>query len=125
MSKPNEQIDEFKWKREGFQDDGTLKCLGLGTDRVSKSFSCPVENQSRLNGQTFVLVDAFVDLELGGKEKALFKMKPDFDSPEEAERKVWTGSPECIRILRVLIEHNLFPRKVKLVSGKRGAFHFE
>ena len=125
MNKQNTTIDEFKWEREGFEDDGTLKCLGLGTDRVNKSFSCPVENQSRLNGQTFVLVDAFVDLELDGKEKALFKMKPDFDSPEEDERKVWTGSPECIRILRVLIEHNLFPRKVKLVVGKRGAYHFE
>lgn len=124
MNKESQQ-DEFRWEREGFKDDGSLSCLGLGTDRENKSFSCPVRTQTELNGKTFIIVDAFVDLKLEGKDKALFKMKPEIDSPEEEERKVWTGSPECIRVLRILIEHNLFPRKVTLKQGKRGAFHFE
>ena len=121
----NEVNDKFRWEQDGFKDDGTLSCLGLGTDRESKTFTCPTTNQSELNGKTFILVDAFVDVKMKGKIMGLYKMKPDFDSQEGDERKVWTGSSDCIRILRILITHNLFPRRVTLISGRKGTFQFK
>ena len=117
--------DTPKWEREGFKDDGSLACLGLTTDRDSKTFSCPVATQQELTGQTFYIVDAFADVDLKGKNMCLYKMKPTLDAPEDTERKVWTGSKECMRILKVLIDNDLLPRKVTLKAGKRGSFRFE
>ena len=113
------------WEQEGFKDDGSLACLGLTTDRESKSFSCPVITQQELVGKTFYIVDAFADVDLKGKKMYLYKMKPSLDAPEEEARKVWTGSQECWRILKVLIDNDLLPRRVTLKAGKRGAFRFE
>lgn len=113
------------WKRDGFQDDGTLSCLGLGTDRESKVFSCPVKTQSELVGQSFYIIDAFDDLKIKDAQKSLYKAKFNLSDGEDATFKVWTGSAECMRILKVLIDNNLFPRKVTLLSGKRGSFRFK
>ncbi len=114
-----------KWEQDGFKDDGSLACLGLNTDREGKSFSCPVAQQQELVGKTFFIVDAFADVELKGKNMYLYKMKPTLDAPESEARKVWTGSKECMRILKVLIDNELLPRRVTLKAGNRGAFRFE
>ena len=113
------------WEKEGFKDDGSLACLGLNTDRESKSFSCPIAQQQALVGQTFYIVDAFADVDLKGKNMYLYKMKPTLDAPETDARKVWTGSKECMRVLKVLIDNELLPRRVTLKAGSRGAFRFE
>lgn len=52
-------------------------------------------------------------------------MKPTLDAPETEARKVWTGSKECMRVLKVLIDNKLLPRRVTLKAGSRGAFRFE
>ncbi len=52
-------------------------------------------------------------------------MKPTLDAPETEARKVWTGSKERMRVLKVLIDNNLLPRRVTLRAGNRGAFRFE
>ncbi len=114
-----------KWEQDGFEDDGSLACLGLNTDRESKSFSCSIAQQQALAGQTFYIVDAFADVDLKGKNMYLYKMKPTLDAPETEARKVWTGSKECMRVLKVLIDNNLLPRRVTLRAGNRAAFRFE
>ena len=113
------------WEKDGFKDDGSLACLGLGTDRDRKAFSCPVITQSELVGKTFYIVDAFTDIDLKGVTKCLYKMKFSLDESEESARKVWTGSQECMRILKVLLENDLLPRKVTLLAGKKGSFRFQ
>ena len=113
------------WEKDGFKDDGSLSCLGLGTDRDRKAFSCPVLTQSELVGKTFYIVDAFTDIDLKGLTKCLYKMKFSLTDSEDAARKVWTGSAECMRILKVLLENKLLPRKVTLLAGKKGSFRFQ
>ncbi len=113
------------WEKDGFKDDGTLSCLGLGTDRDSKTFSCPVERQSSLVGKTFYITDAFADIELKGVNKYLYKIKYDLGDSEDEARKVWTGSKECMRVLKVLIDNDLLPRRVTLVASGRGSFRFK
>lgn len=120
------EVDERPvWERDGFKDDGSLSCLGLGTDRDNKSFSCPVITQSELVGKEFYIVDAFADIELKGVNKYLYKIKFALDDSEDDARKVWTGSQECMRILKVLIDNELMPRRVTLLAGKRGSFRFK
>ena len=114
-----------KWQQEGFKDDGTLACLGLTTNRESKTFTNAVKTQQELAGREFFILDGFDDLKIGGVKKALFKMAFDLNAPENECYKVWTGSRECMDVISALIEHDLFPRKVRLVANKRGGYHFE
>lgn len=112
--------------RPSVEDDGSLACLGLTTDVERKHFACPQVNQSSLVGQTFV-IDGFFEHVKGieGSDKTLYKIRPDFNSPETEAKKVFTGSQACIAILRKLAELDKFPRKVTLRRSPKGSFYFE
>ena len=45
------------------EDDGSLACLGLDTDRERKVFSCPAARQIDLVGKTFWVLDYFGNIE--------------------------------------------------------------
>ena len=49
------------------EDDGSLACLGLDTDRERKVFSCPAARQIDLVGKTFWIVDYFANCPVGDK----------------------------------------------------------
>lgn len=112
--------------RPTVEDDGTLACLGLTTDTERKHLACPQVNQSSLVGQTFV-IDGFFEHVKGieNSDKTLYKIRPDFNSPETDAKKVFTGSQACIAILRKLAELDKFPRKVTLRRSPKGSFYFE
>lgn len=108
------------------EDDGSLACLGLDTDRERKVFSCPAARQIDLVGKTFWVLDYFGDI-VGkdGNKKYLFKIIPNLDDPSTEERKVWTGSPEIMHVLDKLRELDKFPRMVTLMKHNRGAMYFK
>lgn len=108
------------------EDDGSLACLGLDTDRERKVFSCPVARQIDLVGKTFWVLDYFGNIEgKDGNTKYLFKIIPNLDDPSTEERKVWTGSPEIMHVLDKLRELDKFPRRVTLMKHNRGAMYFK
>ena len=115
-------------------DDGSLEFLQIPRDENSKYFNCPEAKQGSLVNLTFWVFDfiedvptrfsKIVDQETNKKEgKTLFKIKMNRDDPESSAKKVFTGSPDILYVLRKIKELNAFPRRVTLkCQGNRYFF---
>ena len=110
---------------EIFEDDGTLACLGITTDKKNKRFTCKEEQLNNLVGKTFWLIDFFSGIPTKYGERYIFKIKPERDSPESEARKVFTGSSDLQFVLDTLREMDKFPRKVTLKKDGRNHYFFE
>jgi hypothetical protein len=111
-------------------DDGSLEFLQIPRDENSKYFNCTEAKQSALVNLTFWVCDFIEDVPTRFSKaeestgKTLFKIKMNRDDPESAAKKVFTGSPDILYILRKIKELNAFPRRVTLkCQGNR--YYFE
>ena len=112
------------------QDDGSLAFLQIPRDENSRSFNCDETTQSKLVNTEFWVVDFIEEVptkfskQKGTRGQTLVKINMRKDAPDSEAKKLFTGSPDILYILKKIKELDAFPRRVTL-RGSGNRYYFE
>ena len=135
----NEDVEKKDVEKKDVEkkDDGSLDFLNIPRNEASRSFNCPIVNQSKIVNTSFWVVDYIENVstryarqknkrdEFGNLiGQTLVKIKEKLDAPESEARKFFTGSDEILYVLQAIKQRRAFPRKVTLRSNGN-IFYFE